>query len=379
MKNTFLEDIQLFIKKWGIYIGIIADILGILGLIFGQIIVWYVLFPFGIIIILLRLWGIWHQGPRVKQAILSGQPIPDAKIYTDRQRNCAKWSFIFLPILTLGTLAWMICKAVQPQPQISTPTPESTATTKPTPTFTIPPNLASTLTPSPTPTDNISIEPTEINKPSSANVCSFSNGPLTVGMIDLGPNYLYVDIFTRLQDIGLMPTWISPIATYQELSIYDVVYLPSGWAIREPELERYPNIFKSYVNKGGGLLVEQANSDTRLSPSFLPFPITYLHDEWDREDWPLVVIDSSHILTRGIDPVDLPSPMDCAEMDDSYFTMVSGGKTRCTSLAITSYGDGRILLSMGNASPSMENRGYPMISDEVLCRMFGWLAKEYDH
>lgn len=65
-------------------------------------------------------------------------------------------------------------------------------------------------------------------------------------------------------------------------------------------------------------------------------------------------------------------------MDSSYFPMVSGSKTGCTSLAITSYGSGRILISMGNASPSMESNGAPTISDKALCRMFGWLAREFD-
>lgn len=211
------------------------------------------------------------------------------------------------------------------------------------------------------------------------DLCSFSNEPMTIGIMDLGDNYIYADIFDRLNDLGLQPTWISPNSTYNDFSKYDVIYLPSGWSIIDSSLELYPKFLQDYVKiNGGGLIVEQPNSERELSPAFLPYKITYINNKMDPEDWPVFIYDPSTSLTSGLDISELPGPMDCAEMDSSYAPIVKGSKTGCTSLAITSYGKGRILLNMGNSSPSMEVNGLPMISDIALCRMFGWVTKELD-
>jgi hypothetical protein len=236
-----------------------------------------------------------------------------------------------------------------------------------------------TLTSTSTMTPTLTNTPTQtLNTTPEASACSFSNGSITVAVIDLRPNYKYEDIFIRLEALGLSPTWVSPTASYVDFSEYDIVYLPSGWAIKESKLELNDDALKNYVEKGGGLLVEQPNSDKPFSPGFLPYFIKYTTDKMNIQDWPLNIFDNSTHLTKGLSEDELPGPMDCADMDTSYAPLVKGSKTGCISLAITSYGAGRIVISMGNASPSMEKTGNPMISDEALCRMIGWLAKEYD-
>ncbi|MHC1770184.1 MAG: hypothetical protein AB9907_00360 [Flexilinea sp.] len=237
----------------------------------------------------------------------------------------------------------------------------------------LPTSISTIIVPSLAPIETSTQSPTSTYTPTS---CSFLNGPITVGVIDLGVNYLYTDILTRLTQIGLIPIPISASATYNVLAQYKIIYLPSGWAIKKAGLDLNSKAYLDFVQKhGGGLLVEQANSDAFYTPSFLPFSVNYKEDNFNRDDWPLDIVNSSTIFTKGIDASELPGPMDCAELDSAYMPIVKGNVTGCTSLAITLYGEGRILLSMGNASPSME-KGY-LISDSELCRMFGWLAKEY--
>lgn len=241
------------------------------------------------------------------------------------------------------------------------------------PKISLTPTITLTFTPTMTPTFTITPTQTLTTTP-EASACSFSNGSITVAVIDLRPNYKYEDIFIRLEALGLSPTWLSLTTSNVDFSEYDIVYLPSGWAIKESKLELNDDALKNYVEKGGGLLVEQPNSDKPFSPGFLPYFIEYTNNKMNIQDWPLNIFDNSTYLTKGLSEDELPGPMACATMDPSYSPLVKGGKTGCTSLAITSSEDGRIVISMGNASPSVE----PTISDEALCRMFGWLAKEYD-
>jgi hypothetical protein len=281
-----------------------------------------------------------------------------------------KYGPIFIPALIAGVFA--IIAVILGNKPVPGPLPTLTPNLTQTGTFMLAPIATLTQVPLLTPTFTSTQISTEAP---SIPACSLLNGPITVGVLDLRPNYIFEDIFERLRKIGLKPEWVAPPSTYNSISSFNVIYLPSGWGNKKSELERYPNIIRNFVNNGGGLLVEQPNSDETFSPTFLPYPITYISNKMDPEDWPLQILDSSHFLTRGLSENALPGPMDCANMDRSYFPMVKGIKTNCVSMAITSYGSGRILISMGNASPSMKNTGYPTISDEALCRMFEWLSK----
>lgn len=259
---------------------------------------------------------------------------------------------------------------------IEKPPPIPPVTTTATSLSTISSTISPTITPIITSTSTLDILLTDS---AAANVCAFANGPLTVGIFDLGPDYSYADIFDRLIHLGLQPSWIQPSSTYNDLKKFDVIYLPTGWAIIDPILEMHPKFLKDYLQEnGGGLFVEQPNSEREFSPEFMPFNITYITNKMNLEDWPLSVVNSSNFLTRGLDADDLPGPMDCAEMDSAYVPLVKGSKTGCTSMAIASFGKGRIIISMGNASPTMEKNNLPMISDVALCRMFGWVSHEYE-
>lgn len=225
-------------------------------------------------------------------------------------------------------------------------------------TFTLTPSITPTLAPTP-------------------NICHYTNGPYTVGIINPCSDWKYGDIVQRLEKFGLDITLLDPSANYQEFSKYNVIYLPSGWGSIDPTLELYPSYLIKYVENGGGLLVEQPDSKNKFTPGFLPFTISFDRSKITPSDWPLVIVDNSYSITRGLGADELPGPMDCASFDSAYGALVKGGATGCTSLAITSYGSGRILVSLGNISPSMASNNLPMISDTAICRMFGWASKEY--
>ena len=153
----------------------------------------------------------------------------------------------------------------------------------------------------------------------------------------------------------------------------DVIILPTEWA-SDPEcfakLESHATKFHSFVKRGGGLLVCQPNRN--CSPKLLPFPITF-HQHYDDKDITREILDDEHFLTEGLKPEDMPFPFDgMTEIDERYSILAQQSSTQSPSLAVATFGDGRIVVQSGNENKKPAPK--VLINDVMFDRLIQWAA-----
>lgn len=242
-------------------------------------------------------------------------------------------------------------------------------------------NSTNTATITPSPSTTLTINPTSTNTSIISTTITPTTTPensIVIGLVDIGEDYLYRDIGSRLGKLGRYRVeWITPESNYYELKKYEIIYLPSGWASIASKVQHQSDGYIEYVKNGGGLLVEQPNSNERFTPTILPFQITFISSKYQNDDWPPKIINPNHFITQGLTGDNMPGPLDQirgSDIDEQYKILVVGKTTLSPSLVIANYEQGRILISAGNASLS-SNVPYK-ISDEVLIRMIDWLGKK---
>lgn len=161
-----------------------------------------------------------------------------------------------------------------------------------------------------------------------------------------------------------------------DLNGVDVVYLPSCWANNEnrfAEAEARADEIRRFVERGGGLVVGQANAfelpGKRVRPSLLPYPITFNNGyDWDRGRENLA---HDHFITEDVAPEDIPFPADTlTEIDERYTVLARQTTSKNVALAVCEFGDGRAVV---HSAPEGPSASVPM-SDEVLRRMVVWAA-----
>jgi len=196
----------------------------------------------------------------------------------------------------------------------------------------------------------------------------------TIGMIQAG-SYPYP--YNRLIGLGYSVSLLPLSADINTFRQYDIVYLPVGWADgfsgNYAEIETHAADYRTYVNEGGGLITDQPNPfeqpNESVSPSLLPYPITF-YNPYNLSDWPPIIVNPDHYITRGLLREDMPGPADqITAIDPAYAVLVRGQATNSPSLAVTEYGQGRIVIQTdhpGNGRPS----------DEVYRRMIAWVSSD---
>ncbi|MCI0376791.1 MAG: hypothetical protein L0215_04225 [Gemmataceae bacterium] len=157
----------------------------------------------------------------------------------------------------------------------------------------------------------------------------------------------------------------------------DVIFLPTGWAGVETiyqGIEAKRDAIHKFVERGHGLLVCQPNpnhfQDGTCTPSVMPFPITF-QAHYDKTEPARVNLAHDHFITEDLADNDMPFPFDpIKEIDNRYRVLAKQKSTGSPSLAVCSFGDGRIVVQTSN-----ENYGaiFP-ISDTILTRMIVWAA-----
>lgn len=158
-----------------------------------------------------------------------------------------------------------------------------------------------------------------------------------------------------------------------KLKDIDVIVLPTQWAARpEPfkHFEERSGAFLGFVESGGGLLVCQPNPPLECTPKLLPYPITFRNGYDDRAP-ERVHVGPAHFITADLSTADLPFPADpMISVDRRYQVLAKQKSTDWASLAVCTYGDGRVVVQTAN-----ENRGATIpIPDEILRRMIVWAA-----
>ncbi len=148
------------------------------------------------------------------------------------------------------------------------------------------------------------------------------------------------------------------------LRTYDIFYFPLGWCYDQTVdawVSDNAGFFKSFVYNGGYIVLEQPNCGKPLV--MLPYPV-YLSTWYDRGDYPEIILDSAHYITKGIDADDIPMAADQIDSIDSHYaSLVKGRATDVPDFNYASYGQGRVFLYLGNTA-----------RDTLLYRIMTWNA-----
>ena len=211
--------------------------------------------------------------------------------------------------------------------------------------------------------------------PSQAETTYFVTGP-SIGMIETSG---YQDPHDRLIGLGYSVSLLPVSADIDTFRQYDIVYLPVGWADgfsgNYSEIEAHAVDYRTYVSEGGGLFIDQPNPfsqpDDSVSPSLLPYPITF-YNPYNTSDWPPIIVNPDHYITSGLSGEDMPGPADqITVIDPAYEVLVRGQTTNSPSLAVVEYGQGRIVVQT-------DHSGTSHFSDEVYRRMIEWVSSNVD-
>lgn len=199
----------------------------------------------------------------------------------------------------------------------------------------------------------------------SSTVSAISAG---VVLID---QYVYRDILDRLKTLEIMGEWIDSNSGYQTLQQYDVIYLPTGWAYEGAIISANKAGYLTYLESGGGLLIEQPNLRDEFTPWLLPYPVTFRLGPYDPTEWPPVIINLDHFIVKDLGPHEVPGPEnEIVSSAPEYDVLVTSQSSRYPTLLAATYGSGRLAIITASASPS-EDRGF---SDELYRRLFVWLS-----
>jgi hypothetical protein len=155
----------------------------------------------------------------------------------------------------------------------------------------------------------------------------------------------------------------------------DVVLLPTGWAQEPDLLKKFEDrcaMFHRFVQRGHGLLVCQPNPlrPGKCTPELLPYPITF-QNHYDDKEPGRVNLAQDHFITEDLPDRDMPFPADpILEIDPRYKVLAKQKSTGWPSLAVCTFGDGRVVVQTAN-----ETYGATIPqTDEILRRMVVWAA-----
>jgi hypothetical protein len=163
-----------------------------------------------------------------------------------------------------------------------------------------------------------------------------------------------------------------------DLSAHQVVFLPTAWANSAQTYSAFQEkapLFLDFVKAGGGLIVGQPNPFEQpgkiCTPKLLPYPITF-YCMYEESDSQRINLTQRHYITEDLPPDALPFPADqMREIDrKNYQVLVMGARSESPSLAVTEWGQGRVVVITANENPASK----VPFSDELLRRIVTWAA-----
>lgn len=211
----------------------------------------------------------------------------------------------------------------------------------------------------------------------SLNTASQVPSGLRIGMIQTGE---FNAPRNRLTELGFQNiTLLAPSSDLAVLRNFDIVYLPTNWAQLNggnyAEIQAQSADYLAYVQEGGALFIDQPNPyqqpGGQVTPNILPYPMTFV-SSYDLGDFPPVVVNANHEITRGLPPQTLPFPADqITVIAPEYEVLARGAISHSPSLAVATYGRGRILVQTAHPSRT----AIRPFSDTVYVRMVEWVSK----
>jgi hypothetical protein len=160
----------------------------------------------------------------------------------------------------------------------------------------------------------------------------------------------------------------------------DVILLPTQWEEEGDQVRFFDEIadqFHRFVREGGGLLVCQPNPTRRgqCTPKVLPYPITF-SNWYDERDTTRINLKPDHFITEDLPDADMPFPADpILKIDPRYTILAKQKSTDWPSLAVCTFGKGRVVVQTAN-----ESRASTIpFGDEIFRRMVVWAAARDGH
>lgn len=195
--------------------------------------------------------------------------------------------------------------------------------------------------------------------------------PIRVLFTDLGGHS--TGVADRLKKLDFQVT-VVPWTDFDPATVKDadVIFLPTFWAGDErfyQHFEGKAEAVRKFVERGGGLIVCQPNAN-QCTPTLLPYPITF-RNGYDSTEPARINLAPDHFITEDLRDDEMPFPADpILKIDPRYQVLAKQKSTGFPSLAVTNYGDGRIVVQTANESYAAT---IP-IGDEILRRMITWSA-----
>ena len=176
-----------------------------------------------------------------------------------------------------------------------------------------------------------------------------------IAVVDTGSSSVSA-VVNRLLDLGYPVTTIPVSSGLDVLVIYSLVILPvsHGDAQNYSTFEGLASDYHMYVNTGGGLWVGQPNPygmpGNQATITWVPYALT-LHNGYQSEDCPPVIVDSDHCITTGLAGTQFSFPGDeVLDMGSEWHVVVEGGSTGRPGVMVAEYGSGKILVELGHPS-----------------------------
>ena len=211
-----------------------------------------------------------------------------------------------------------------------------------------------------------------------SSILSILDTSMVIGMINTNDSDAP---YNRLKSLGYNNINLLPAKSGLDTFLqHDVIYLPVGWAQgyggASDTILQYSEDYKTYVSMGGGLFLEQPNPYTLPGDSIvvtlLPEPVTF-HYFYNQDDYPPVIVDPDHEITKNLSGDELPFPADSIpSLNAMYHVLVRGRISGNPSLFVTEYGNGKILVHTAHPSVTATH----VISDTAYVRMINWVKSE---
>jgi hypothetical protein len=177
---------------------------------------------------------------------------------------------------------------------------------------------------------------------------------------------------------------------------YHVAVLLPEWTLMLPALDAWAKALAGYVQRGGGLVVFQPNPLTVYPPGakcpqaladrginseyctarLLPLPATF-YNRYEQFEGVRNVAGAAHPITNGLTDEQMPYPADqLFSLDRRYMVLARGAASGSPSLAVGTWGRGRIVLVADNVFGTTAARRQAPAT--VVARSLLWAAGEPD-
>lgn len=196
---------------------------------------------------------------------------------------------------------------------------------------------------------------------------------ISIGFIQIS-EYSFNDISDRLLGLGFNLTKIPIDSDFYIFQYYEVIFLPMGWAFEKKPIEDNFSHYITYIKNGGGLYIEQPNYAGELEFKILPFDLSMNNCPTNSNEFPPIIMDQEHPITKGLENTDIPGSTDCiTKVASDFYILAKSLSLKYPTLLTLEYENGRSIISATSISTNVGEIKY-QVSDKYIVQAIQWLA-----